>query len=116
RGIRELGFPVDPDRFDYDEFVTKFGPDFYRPTKDEGGVPLHTAGVVTAQLVEFFSRKSANFHNIQVPPELLLGLRAYYGTLYVLAELGTGVDRSSVEFHAAVDTAVRSAELALAPS
>lgn len=110
KGLRELGFPVDPERFDYREFVEKFHPDFYTPQTDEGGVALHTPQVVTQQLLEFFSRRSPNYHNIQIPPELLMGLRAYYGTVYILALLRTGIDVNGERFQNAVDATVAAAE------
>ncbi|MCA9580759.1 MAG: hypothetical protein KC416_03135 [Myxococcales bacterium] len=114
RGIRELGFPVDPDRFDYREYFEKFHPEHYTSTVDEAGVALVTPAVVTRQLIEFFSRRSRNFHNIRIPPELILGLRAYYGTMYVLAKLRTGVDSENKVFRGSVDEAVAASERALA--
>ena len=110
RGIRELGFPVDPDHFDYEEYVQRFHTSFYTSAADEGGVPMLSASVVSQQLADFLSRKSVNYHNLQMPPELVLGLRAYYGTMYVLALLRTGVDSSSESFRAAVEATVAAAE------
>jgi len=110
QGIRDLGFAVDPLRFDYAEFVTKFHPDYYSGALDEGGVPLHSADVVVAQLAEFFSRKSSNFHNITLPPDLVLGLRAYYGTLFLLASLRIGIDSGSPTFRDAVNANVAAAD------
>lgn len=69
-----------------------------------------SASVVSQQLADFLSRKSVNYHNLQMPPELVFGLRAYYGTMYVLALLRTGVDSSSESFRAAVEATVAAAE------
>ncbi|MCB9597068.1 MAG: AarF/ABC1/UbiB kinase family protein [Sandaracinaceae bacterium] len=115
RGIRELGFPVDADHFDYQEFVAKFHPDYYTDDVDEGGAALHSANIVTEQLRELFSRRSTNYHNVQIPPDLILGLRAFYGTLFVLSRLRVGIDPSRPSFRRAVEAAVLSAEAMATP-
>jgi len=110
RGLRQLGFPVDADRFDYKEFVEHFHSDHWPSPVDEAGATLPTAPLVAAQLAHFFSRRSPNFHNLRVPPHLLLALRSYYGTMLLLSQLRTGVAAPGSTFRAALDDTIARAE------